>query len=351
MRRSPIVLAAILAMSTLLGACVQPTPTAVAILPSPTFALAQSTKAPEEMPTAAPLWTPTAMPSATQAGYPVPQATAGALDQTAEPDASVVALVNGTPIARDRYEQQVAQAQAYFLQQPGQDAKREESQKALEQLRMQVLDWMIDQVLIEQAAASLGVTISGAQIEAEIARMKGDDEARFEQWLAASGLTPNSLREQLRIDLITSAVRDQVTGSAEHKAEQVHVRHILTSDEGAALSAVERLRKGQDFAVVARDLSEDLTTRASGGDLGFLPSRGVMPPAFEEAAFALEPGEISRVVRSEFGFHVIQVLERDPEHPVSDELWPVVQQTIFEGWLAEQRAAATIQRSPPAAQP
>ena len=348
--RSLFALAVVLAMGAALGACAQPTATAVALLPSPTATMAQPTVAPEEMPTAAPLWThtPKARPSPTGGQYPAPQTTPDA-EESETLDASIVAVVNGTPITRESYDRQVAQAQIYFLQQPGQDAKKEASRKALEQLQRQVLDWMIDQVLIEQAAASLGISVSEARVEAEVARMKDRDQKRFEQWLAASGLTPESLRQQLRIDLITSAVRDEVTGSVQREAEQVHVRHILVSDQAAAQLALERLRQGQDFATVAREVSEDGTTRESGGDLGFLP-RGVMPPAFEEAAFSLKPGDISEVVRSEFGFHIIQAVDIDPEHPVSDELWPVVQQRVFETWLAEQRAAASIQRSVPAAQ-
>ena len=76
--------------------------------------------------------------------------------------------------------------------------------------------------------------------------------------------------------------------------------------------------------------------------LGFLP-RGVMPPTFDEVAFAMQPGEISDVIRSEFGFHVIQVVEIDPSRRVPDELWPVVQERAFVTWLEEQRAQADIQ--------
>jgi len=349
-RRGLFALVVAVSVGALLGACARPTPTTVAVSYSPTSLTTPATSAPEEMPTAAPLWTPTSQmaPSPAAREADSAQAAPSAPDESQVPSASIVAIVNGTAITRESYDQQVAQAQTYFLQQPGQDARSDVSRQGLQELQKQVLDWMIDQVLIEQAAESMGIAVSDAMVEAQVSRMQGSDRERFEKWLAASGLTPSSLRQQLRIDLITSAVRDRVTASVEREAEQIHVRHMLVSDQDAAQSALERLRQGQDFAVVARDVSEDGTTRASGGDLGFLP-RGVMPPAFEEAAFALEPGEISDLVRSDFGFHIIQVVEIEPEHPVSDELWPVVQQRVFENWLAERRAEVSIRRNPPTA--
>ena len=352
MRRGSFALVLAVIVGALLGACARPTPTAVAVFPSPTPLTTPAMPAPEEMPTAAPLWTSTSRTAPSPAA-PEPdsaQAAPSTPDESQVPSASIAAIVNGTAITRESYDQQVAQAQTYFLQQPGQDARSQVSRQGLQELQKQVLDWMIDQVLIEQASSSMGITVLEAEVEAEVSRMKGGDEERLEKWLAANGLTASSLRQQLRVDLITSAVRDRVTASVQRRAEQIHVRHILVSDQEVAQSALERLRQGQDFVTVARDVSEDGTTRASGGDLGFLP-RGVMSPAFEEAAFALEPGEISDLVRSDFGFHIIQVVKIEPEHPVSDELWPVVQQRVFESWLAERRAEADIQRNPPAASP
>lgn len=93
--------------------------------------------------------------------------------------------------------------------------------------------------------------------------------------------------------------------------EEVHARHVLFVGDDAgsrAASALERLRAGEDFAAVARELSEDEATRDEGGDLGFFP-RGRMLPALEEAAFALPEGEISEPIESARGVHLIQVLE------------------------------------------
>jgi peptidyl-prolyl cis-trans isomerase D len=94
--------------------------------------------------------------------------------------------------------------------------------------------------------------------------------------------------------------------------EQVRARHILFRGEGAVERAREaraRLGSGEDFASLARELSDDLATREEGGDLGSFP-RGRMLPALEEAAFALAEGEVSEPVQTERGVHLIRAEER-----------------------------------------
>jgi peptidyl-prolyl cis-trans isomerase D len=108
-----------------------------------------------------------------------------------------------------------------------------------------------------------------------------------------------------------------------HLPEQVRARHILirvardaTPEQSAdaekrATAALERIQKGEDFAEVAKSVSEDPGSKDRGGDLGFF-RRGAMVPAFEEAAFALEPGAVSTLVKTDFGLHVIRVEEKKP---------------------------------------
>ncbi|MEA2625698.1 MAG: peptidyl-prolyl cis-trans isomerase [Candidatus Binatota bacterium] len=107
-------------------------------------------------------------------------------------------------------------------------------------------------------------------------------------------------------------------------AQQVRARHILLrlppeADEKAreevhkrAETALERVKKGEDFAAVAKELSEDPANKDQGGDLGFF-ARGQMEEAFETAAFSLEPGSTSDLVETRHGFHVIKVEEKKPE--------------------------------------
>jgi len=115
-----------------------------------------------------------------------------------------------------------------------------------------------------------------------------------------------------------------------HKSEQVHARHVLlrvpkdaTPDQTAViekrmLDLRARLEQGEDFAVIASEASEDPGSKDRGGDLGFF-GRGQMVPAFEAAAFGLEPGGLSPVVRTDFGFHVIRTEEKKPAEDTSYE--------------------------------
>jgi len=338
----------LIALLLALSACSLPTTTPTSLLPTlasttdpaVAAALTATVPAPETLPTAEPLWTPTNTPAAS--ATPAPEATTAPTDSTQALDSSTVAVVNGVAVSRTTFNAQLAQAETYLAQQAGFDPSSAAGQQSLLELRQQVLSWMVDQVLIEQAAAAAGITVAEAKIDAQLLNIKGDDAARYQDWLTANGLTEETLREQVRLDLLTNAMRDKITTSLSHNLEQVHARHILLSTEEAANAALAELQAGANFIALAREISEDETTRESGGDLGFLP-RGVMPPAFDEAAFALQAGEISGIVQSDYGYHIIQIVEIDPSRAVSDELWPVVQQNAFDTWLAEQRASATIQ--------
>jgi peptidyl-prolyl cis-trans isomerase C len=106
---------------------------------------------------------------------------------------------------------------------------------------------------------------------------------------------------------------------AKMKPEQeVHARHILVETKEEAEEVIKRLKNGEDFATVADEKSKD--TNAKGGDLGFF-TRGQMLKPFEDAAFALEPGQVSEPVQTQFGWHVIKVEEkRDQSLPSYDEV-------------------------------
>jgi peptidyl-prolyl cis-trans isomerase C len=95
--------------------------------------------------------------------------------------------------------------------------------------------------------------------------------------------------------------------------ERIRVRHIMTSTEEKAKEALEKLKAGGDFGQIARQYSEDPGSRDMGGDLGFI-QRGELIKEFEDVAFKLGVGELSPVVRTQFGYHIIKVEEKVEQH-------------------------------------
>jgi peptidyl-prolyl cis-trans isomerase C len=136
-------------------------------------------------------------------------------------------------------------------------------------------------------------------------------------------------RRALRDAFFDAKIHDAVTEAdakkifdekiAELKPEQeVRARHILVATEAEAKEVAERLKKGEDFAALAKEKSKD--AGAEGGDLGFF-TRGQMLKPFEDAAFALDVGEISEPVQTQFGWHIIKVEEkRDQQLPSFDQV-------------------------------
>ncbi len=90
-------------------------------------------------------------------------------------------------------------------------------------------------------------------------------------------------------------------------ADKIRCSHILVEKQSLALELLERIKKGESFAKLAQEYSTD-GSRRRGGDLGFF-GRGVMVREFESAAFALEKGQVSGLVKTQFGYHIIKRLE------------------------------------------
>jgi peptidyl-prolyl cis-trans isomerase C len=137
-------------------------------------------------------------------------------------------------------------------------------------------------------------------------------------------------RDKLAMEAMLAKVgKEADTDKAEHEAydaaakaqppeEEIHARHILLPDEASAKAAYERVKKGEDFAKVATELSKD--PGSEGGDLGWF-TKDRMVPEFSEAAFKLKKGEISEPVKSQFGWHIIKVEDtRIKTFPAFDEV-------------------------------
>jgi len=264
---------------------------------------------------------------------------------TATSEQPLAALVNGQPVFLADYQEETTRFEAAMAGQ-GFDLESEDGKATLAQMRRQVLDSMIEQLLIERGAAQEVVAISEEELEAAIRESieEGGGQASFEEWLQSSNLTYDDFKEQFRFQLLALAVFEWVTRSVPITADQVHARHIMVDTEGEAQAILAQLQAGGDFATLARERSQDENTREAGGDLGFFHRGQLILPEVEDAAFAILPGQISEVVQSQFGYHVVQVLEKVPDRPLPPELLNALREQAFAQWIQQQWDDATIER-------
>lgn len=150
--------------------------------------------------------------------------------------------------------------------------------------------------------------------------------------IAKYGITQADLRQIFRSDLLRQKMMDKITADVKPEEDQVWARQILLPDQGAAQAALERIKKGEDFCKVAKEVSTDTSNKDQCGDLGWF-GKGKMVAEFETAAFALKVGQISDPVKSSFGFHIIQVLGHEVRPLTADEI-SQAKQAEFTKWLS-----------------
>jgi parvulin-like peptidyl-prolyl isomerase len=252
------------------------------------------------------------------------------------------ARVNGVALSNERFN---AFYQEYRRPYGVNVAGRGDHLDKLIKLRKEAMDEMIDQELVRQAAREAGIEVTADEIDTAIDEIrqpfKNADE--FNRRIQSEGFTQENYREHVGRMIAAKKYLDDIRmGVAEVSdedlekyyrdneyrltiPEQVRVRHILltwkpmgTTDDKAAIRdqmkpILERARDGEDFAALASELSDDYATRQNGGDTGLF-KRGEMAPAFEQAAFALKPDEISDPVETPFGVHILRLEEHRQAH-------------------------------------
>lgn len=211
-------------------------------------------------------------------------------------------------------------------------------------IRVGALDVLIGERLLEAEIKTLQLEVTSDELDhavEEVRKQNNLDEAHFAEALTGQGLTMAAYKEQLkkqlaRMKLLQIRVKSRVKVSDEDLKNAyarevatapitVKARHIFVAvpataspeqvkvAEQKAERALSELKAGKDFAVVARDLSDGPTAKL-GGDLGWI-KRGDMLPEIEKAAFALEPGQVSGLIRARGGFHLVKVDDKKREAP------------------------------------
>jgi parvulin-like peptidyl-prolyl isomerase len=171
----------------------------------------------------------------------------------------------------------------------------------------------------------------------------GGEEA-FRAKLAEWGETYEDAWREVRAQLIGMAMTQRVIEGVPTTAEHIHARHILVDTSSEAEHILAQLLAGADFAALAKTYSLDTSTRETGGDLGFFPRGILVASEVEDAAFALQPGQFSGVVSSALGYHLVQVIERDPARAVSPENLRLLQDRAVQEWIEDLWAQAAVQR-------
>jgi parvulin-like peptidyl-prolyl isomerase len=170
-------------------------------------------------------------------------------------------------------------------------------------------------------------------------------QTNYTNWLTILanqvGLTEAQYRQIYRATLLKEKLQDALGAEVAKVAEQSHARHILVETEDEAKKVIERLNKGEDFADLAQEVSKDTGSGAEGGDLGFVP-RGRFVKPVDEAVFTLPIGEISQPIQSDFGWHVVEVLEREERELLPQDL-SRNQRQAYTDWVGTARTAANIQ--------
>jgi parvulin-like peptidyl-prolyl isomerase len=245
-----------------------------------------------------------------------------------EVPADAVAVVDGQQIARSDYEALLSQAKKSYKNQ-----KREfpaAGSQEFQTLRNQAVQFLVQREQFEQEASDMDVDVTDKQIDARLEQIQkqyfGGDKKKYEKQLKEQGLSEKQVRNDIRAQIISEKIFEQVTKDVKvtdadiatyykkNKAqysqpESRDVRHILVKTKKQADELYAQLQGGADFAALAKKYSEDTGSKANGGKLTISQGQTVAP--FDKVAFQLKKNEISKPVKTEFGYHIIQ--------PLSDE--------------------------------
>lgn len=269
---------------------------------------------------------------------PVPTATSTPVPSTPTPTpVPLAAFVNSQTISLEAFEREIARHEAAQTA-LGIDLA------TLGDYRAEVLSQLIDLSLLSQFATSHGMELTENELDSrldEVVAARGGP-AGMTTWLDSAGYTAEEFRSALRTEILAARTVSTITDSMPAEVEHTHARHILVATREEAEALIAQLADGASFSILAQVHSRDPSTGPGGGDLGWFPAGQLTMPEVDQAAFDLQPGEISEVIETELGFHVLEVLEREDRPLIGDAL---IRYRIaaVESWLTEQRERADIE--------
>ncbi len=283
---------------------------------------ASETPTPQDLPTAAiiPIESPTPSASPTPTPLPIPAA----------------AMVNGEVIPLSYFEHEVQRYKASFTE--------GETLPSDAEVTKHVLDTLIEQQLLSQAARASGYTFTDQMLEEKIADLLAElsSGSALTGWMQANFYDDAEFRMALRLGSEAAWQRDQIAASIPDAVEQVRARQIFTRTAAEAQYALNSLNSGVRFDELAWRYSPD-----TGGELGWFPRGYLLFPAIEEAAFSLPVGVHSEIIQTDIGYHIIEVMEHVDSYPLTTDAKLSLQAKALADWLQAKRADAQIEITMP----
>ena len=277
-------------------------------------------------------------------------------------------------------------------------------QSSLVVLPDQTLEQMIDEQMIRKEATTRGITVSALEIDAEIVNNFGDQptpvpapttdpaaptpqapdaaatsapaeapsaaqtpdsgaaatpeptpaaaaspvptadvQANVSNWLTQYGVNQDKLRSMIETQLLYQKLQTAMGADVPTSAEQVHARHILVDGQDKAKEIEDKLKAGSSFEDLAKAESTDTGSKDNGGDLGWF-ARGTMIAEFDDAAFKLDVNQISDPIQTTYGWHIIQVLEKDPNRPLEPQALEQAKTAVISKWMDNAGKGPEVKR-------
>jgi len=274
-----------------------------------------------------------------------------------------VAVVNGDTISRSALDLAMARSKRGYTQQHRAWPKAGTTQ--FQQIQQSALTFLVQLQELEQKAKQLGVTITQKQIDAKYAELEKQlgGAKNLKAQAKAQGLTLQDVRDVvIRPNLLSQTIYDKVTGDAKvsdkdvsdyykknvklyQQPESRDVRHILVSDRTLANKLYDKIKAGANFATLAKKYSKDPGSRAQGGKLTVVKGQTAAP--FDQTAFLLDKGQVSRPVKTQYGWHIIQALSdvkpprttplKDVKAAIKQQLLQQKQRTAWTKWINDTK--------------
>ena len=290
---------------------------------------------------------------------------AGCGGEDEEVPRDAVAVIDGSEVAKSEFDALISQAQSSYK------AQKREFPKAgtpeYNTLKNQAVQFLVQRTMFELQAEELDVEVTDQQVNARLAQIKkqyfGGDQKKYEEQLKQQGLTDVQVRRDIRAQLVQEAIFKKVTEDikvtdkeisdyyAKNKdqygtPESRDIRHILVPTKKQADDLYAQIKGGADFAALAKKFSKDPGSAAQGGKMTI--AKGQTVATFDQTAFLLGKNVLSRPVKTQYGYHIIEPLSaikpakttplKDVKESIRQQLLQTKRNETMTKWVEETKS-------------